>query len=79
MGASRAGEQVRRHIASLFVKRPFHHLLINGSRRSGSGVPSPYQLGDELVGHLAPQWMQVMPNRGGDLRVAGLTLPNIGS
>lgn len=27
----------------------------------------------------APQWMQVMPNRGGDLRVAGLTSPSMGS
>ena len=27
----------------------------------------------------APQWMQVIPNRGGYLRVAGLTSPSMGS
>ena len=27
----------------------------------------------------APQWMQVMPNRGGDLRLAVLTSPSMGS
>lgn len=46
--------QPLRHIAPLLVKRPFHHLLINGSRRSGSGVPSLYQLIYELAGLTSP-------------------------
>ena len=71
--------QPRRHIAALLVRRPFHHLLINGSRRSDSGVPSPYQLGDELVGHLSTAMDAGDAEQGGDLRVAGLTSPSMGS
>lgn len=46
------------------VTRVFHRCISSGTN---SSVIS------------APQWMQVMPNRGGDLRVAGLTSPSMDS